>query len=103
MEFFTYKGISAGKYVEGEIESLERKLLLDEYSDLLNSSLSPTSGHKDSIVTLIEFYDYQCSPCKVNYQEVEKMRASFKVLDLNDVLEFGPNTIGALYLSESSR
>ena len=60
---------------EGEIESLERKLLLDEYSDLLNSSLSPTSGHKDSIVTLIEFYDYQCSPCKANYQEVEKMRA----------------------------
>ena len=25
MEFFTYKGISAGKYVEGEIESLNQE------------------------------------------------------------------------------
>lgn len=61
---------------EHEIETFQRKSVIEEQADLLNSPLTPSSGHTDSVVTLIEFYDYQCSPCKANYPELEQMRVS---------------------------
>ncbi len=61
---------------EHEIETFQRKSVIEEQANLLNSPLTPSSGHTNSVVTLIEFYDYQCSPCKANYPELEEMRAS---------------------------
>ena len=61
---------------EREIAASRRESVLDERADLLNSSLTPSSGETGSVVTLIEFYDYQCSPCKANYPELEQMRST---------------------------
>jgi protein-disulfide isomerase len=52
----------------------QRRSVLEASADLLSSPLTPYSGDADSTVTLIEFYDYQCSPCKANYPEVEQVR-----------------------------
>ena len=59
---------------EQEIATFRRNSVLEERTDLLNSPLTPSFGDTDSLVTLIEFYDYQCSPCKTNYPELEQMR-----------------------------
>lgn len=61
---------------EQEIAASRRESVLEERSDLLNSPLTPSSGDTGSVVTLIEFYDYQCSPCKASYPELEQMRAT---------------------------
>ena len=61
---------------ERERAASQRRSVLEERADLLNSPLTPSSGDTDSVVTLIEFYDYQCSSCKANYPEIEQMRAA---------------------------
>lgn len=59
-----------------EAAALRRKSVLADKTNLLNSPLTPTSGDTQSLVTVIEFYDYQCMPCKASYPELEKMRAT---------------------------
>ena len=54
----------------------QRRFVLEERADLLSSPLTPHSGDAGSVVTFIEFYDYQCSPCKANYPELEQVRAT---------------------------
>ena len=61
---------------ERERAASRRRSVLEERADLLSSPLTPHSGDAGSAVTLIEFYDYQCSPCKANYPELEQLRAS---------------------------
>lgn len=61
-----------------EILASVRRSVLEEAEDVLNSPLTPTLGDPVSGVRLIEFYDYQCAPCKANYPEFEEMRASEK-------------------------
>lgn len=61
---------------ERERAAFQRRSVLEERADLLSSPLTPYSGDADSAVTLIEFYDYQCSPCKANYPELEQVRAT---------------------------
>ena len=61
---------------EQKIAASRRESVLEERSSLLNSPLTPSFGDTDSAVTLIEFYDYQCSPCKASYPELERMRAT---------------------------
>ncbi len=61
---------------ERERAASQRRSVLEERADLLSSPLTPYSGDAGSAVTLIEFYDYQCSPCKANYPELEQVRAS---------------------------
>lgn len=53
-----------------------RRSVLEERADLLSSPLTPDSGDAGPTVTLIEFYDYQCAPCKANYPELEHVRAT---------------------------
>jgi len=40
----------------------------------------PSAGDADSTVTLIEFYDDHCGPCKANHPEFERMRATEAVV-----------------------
>ena len=61
---------------ERERAASQRRSVLEERADLLSSPLTPYSGDAGSVVTLIEFYDYQCSPCKANYPELEQVRAT---------------------------
>ena len=61
---------------ERERAASQRRSVLEERADLLSSPLTPYSGDAGSAVTLIEFYDYQCSPCKANYPEFEQVRAT---------------------------
>lgn len=61
---------------ERERAASQRRSVLEERAGLLSSPLTPYSGDAISAVTLIEFYDYQCSPCKANYPELERVRAT---------------------------
>ena len=61
---------------ERERAASERRAVLEARAGLLNSPLTPYSGDAGSAVTLIEFTDYQCSPCKANYPELEQVRAT---------------------------
>lgn len=61
---------------ERERAASERTSVLEERANLLSSPLTPYSGNEGSAVTLIEFYDYQCPPCKANYPEIEQVRAT---------------------------
>ena len=61
---------------ERERAASQRRSVLEARADLLSSPLTPHSGDAGSAVTLIEFYDYQCSPCKANYPELEQVRAT---------------------------
>ena len=61
---------------EQERAASRRRSVLEKRADLLSSPLTPYSGDAGSVVTLIEFYDYQCSPCKANYPELEQVRAT---------------------------
>ena len=65
---------SARSTRQQEAGALWRKSLLAEKASLLNSTLTPAFGDVASQVTLIEFYDYQCIPCKASYPELEQMR-----------------------------
>ncbi len=64
--------------VERELEAAAsgRRLVLEERAELLSSPLTPSSGDAGSAMTFIEFYDYQCTPCKANYPDLEQVRTT---------------------------
>ena len=57
-----------------QLAASHRASIPEERADLLSSPLTPSSGDAGSVLTLIEFYDYQCAPCKATYPEFEQMR-----------------------------
>ncbi len=61
---------------EQERAASQRKSVLEERADLLNSPLTPSSGEPSAAVTIIEFYDYHCSPCIASHPELEQVRAT---------------------------
>ena len=65
---------SARSARQQQASALWRKSILAKNASLLDSSLTPVSGDAGSQVTIIEFYDYQCVPCKASYPELEQMR-----------------------------
>lgn len=52
----------------------ERRSVLETRADLLQSTLTPSTGDASSAMNVIEFYDYQCGPCKASYPELEQVR-----------------------------
>ena len=52
----------------------ERRSILRAHTDLLQSPLTPSSGSADADITVIEFYDYQCAPCRASYPELQEVR-----------------------------
>jgi len=52
----------------------ERRSILKTYTDLLQSPLTPSSGGTG--VTVIEFYDYQCAPCRASYPQLQQVRTT---------------------------
>ena len=64
--------------VERELKAAaaQRRFVLEARAGLLGSALTPSSGDAGSAVTFIEFYDYQCAPCKANYPELEQVRTT---------------------------
>jgi len=61
---------------EQERAASQRRSVLEERADLLNSPLTPSSGEPSAAVTIIEFYDYQCPPCIISHPEVEQIRVA---------------------------
>jgi len=54
----------------------ERRSILKTYTDLLHSPLTPSSGGTGTDVTIIEFFDYQCAPCRASYPELQQVRTT---------------------------
>ena len=54
----------------------ERRSVLEASEDLLHASLTPSSGDTEATVMVIEFYDYQCVPCKASYPELQRAKAA---------------------------
>ena len=54
----------------------ERLSILKAHTDLLQSSLTPSSGGTGTDVTMIEFFDYQCAPCRASYPELQQVRTT---------------------------
>lgn len=52
-----------------------RRNIIESRADLIHSKLTPASGAADPGVTLIEFYDYQCLPCRQSQPAVESIRS----------------------------
>ena len=44
------------------------------HTEVLQSSLMPSSGGTGADVTIIEFFDYQCAPCRASYPELQQFR-----------------------------
>jgi protein-disulfide isomerase len=63
---------------QGQARALWRKSILAKNASLLDSALTPASGDIGSQVTIIEFYDYQCMPCKASYPELEQIKKTEK-------------------------
>ena len=61
---------------EQERAASQRRSVLEQRAHLLGSPLTPSFGDTGAVVTLIEFYDYQCSPCKASYPELEQVKAT---------------------------
>ena len=53
----------------------ERQSILSAHQELLVSALTPSSGSTNTDITIIEFYDYQCVPCRGSYPELQQVRA----------------------------
>ena len=51
-------------------EERQRLAISDRLSDLQSSPTSPVLGNPDGDVTVVEFFDYQCGPCKSIRQHV---------------------------------
>lgn len=56
--------------------SAVRRSILETRADLLQSTFTPSSGNASAGVSIIEFYDYQCAPCRASYPELEKLRSN---------------------------
>jgi len=69
---------SARSARQQQASALWRKSILAENANLLDSTLTPVSGDVGSQVTIIEFYDYQCMPCKASYPELEQIKKTEK-------------------------
>lgn len=69
---------SARSARQHQARALWRKSILVKNASLLDSALTPASGDVGSQVTIIEFYDYQCMPCKASYPELKQIKKTEK-------------------------
>ena len=54
-----------------------RRAILDAHADvLINPEMTPAIGSVAASVTIIEFSDYQCVPCKASYPEIATVAAA---------------------------
>ena len=62
-----------------EAKAEERRELISKHASLIHSpEYSPVSGNPDGTLTIVEFSDYQCGPCKASYRELEVLLKSNK-------------------------
>jgi len=66
----------AGLRREQDRAAQERRSIVKAYTDLLQSPLTPSSGGTYEDITVIEFYDYQCAPCRASYPELQQVRTT---------------------------
>lgn len=74
----------------------QRALAREHHDKIYNTSFSPTHGPEDAVVTIVEFYDYNCPACKMMYESLEKVvannegkvRVIFKEMPI-----FGPQSV----------
>lgn len=73
----------------------QRALARDNHDLIYNAPHSPTFGDDDAVVTLVEFYDYNCPACKTMFSSIDailkkspgKLRVIFKEFPI-----FGPQS-----------
>lgn len=54
----------------------QRQAVLNAHSELLESPFTPFSGSTGTDLTVIEFFDYQCAPCRASYPELQQARSN---------------------------
>ncbi len=83
------KTIALAQNREREAKSEELRKLISKNSDLIQApEYSPVSGNPDGPLTIVEFSDYQCGPCKASYKELEVLLKSNK--DVRVIHKFLP-------------
>lgn len=71
---------SVQKHQEGarEREKAQQGELVIEHHDLVyNADHSPSVGPKDAVVTLVEFYDYNCPACKTMFKSLDEVVSKY--------------------------
>ncbi len=67
----------AGQARDEQRDAEARRAILDARADIvIDPELTPTIGSTGASVTIIEFSDYQCAPCKASYPEIAAVAAS---------------------------
>ncbi len=63
--------------------------------DLFNNPSSPTFGNPHGDITVVEFYDYQCSYCKATEESLEKLLQQDKNVKVvfKDFPKLGPHSV----------
>ena len=59
-----------------QAEESTRRNVLAANRQLIRSPLTPTLGNADANISIIQFSDYQCAPCKQTYGELEIVKNS---------------------------
>ena len=67
---------SAAEQRRRQAEETGRRKLLEVNSPLIRSVLTPTFGNSNAMVSIIQFSDYQCVPCKKTYVELDSVKNS---------------------------
>ena len=52
------------------------RVLSTRVAATLKNELTPTSGPSDGSITIYEFSDYQCAPCKATFPELETVKST---------------------------
>lgn len=71
---------SVKAYQEGAQErerASQGQLVRDNHDLVYNQDHSPTVGPDDAVVTMVEFYDYNCPACKTMFKSIEEVLAKY--------------------------
>ncbi|HFB2048900.1 MAG: DsbA family protein [Hyphomicrobiaceae bacterium] len=91
------------QYAELEVK---RKEIMNTYKDeILNSPMDFVLGEKDSDITIVEYFDYNCGWCKRAFKEIIKLTASDSKIRvvLKELPIFGKHSEQAAFAAMAAR
>lgn len=64
-----------------EQDAAKSKALVAEHAkDIYRAPNSPVAGNPDGDITIVEFFDYNCGPCRRGFSEIQKLVESDKTV-----------------------